>query len=190
MTLLWSSSRWGLALKKGVEDSDEPRLRFLSFWIRRSRFMHRNIIHLYVFYVLGPTGEQFSLVQVWAASAARSLLSSFFFHDRLRRSFAPWLPKAHSTITNTAFTPASTAGDVNRTMQACTGLQGPTLRAACCSTAPNNKVCAFKFYSQQRYCSHLVFLGGHHPSHSRDIMDKNNPTYTIIKSALLQLGNV
>lgn len=155
MTLLWSSSRWGLAFKKGVEDSHEPRLRFLSFWIRRSRFMHRTLYIFTCFMFLDPPGSSSASFK-FGQPQRRALC---FFHDRLRRSFAPWLPKAHSTITNTAFTPASTAGDVNRTTQACTGLQGPTLRAACCSTAPNNKVCAFKFYSQQRYCSHLFFWG-------------------------------
>lgn len=152
VTLQWSSGCWGLALKKGAEGSDEQRLTFLSFWIRRSAALC--IGTLYIF-------THFMFSDPWGNNSASSKFGRPRWHSRsLAASFSttgcgvllPDTPKAYSKITKAAFTPTSTAGDVKGTTHACTGLQGPTLPAARCSAAPNNEVCAFMFYSECRYC--------------------------------------
>lgn len=177
---LSSSRHRGLALNTGAEGPDEQRLRFLSFRIRLSA-LHTRTLYIFTHFMfsdpLGSDSASFKFAQLCSAAP--------FFATCCGGVLLPDSPKAHSTITHAAFTPTSTAGDVNRTTHACTGLRGPALRAACCS-AQQPGLC-FKFCSQQRYCSHLLFWG-HRPSHLSDIMVKKNPAYTVIKSAFLQLG--
>lgn len=135
----------------------------------------------------GTNSALFKFGQPWWCSLC---LAASFSTKGCGGVLLPDSPKAHNMITTTAFTPMSTAHDVNGTTCGCTSLRGPTLRAVCCSAAPNNEVLRFQVLFRAALLFLFVFWG-HLPSHSSDIMDKNNPAYTyIIKSAFLQLGNV
>ena len=157
MILLWSSGHWGLALKMGAEGSDEQRLRFLSFWIRLSALRIGTLYIFTYFMFLDPPGTNSASFKFGQPQRHALCFAASFSTKGCRGVLLSDSPKAHSMITNAAFTPTSTAGDVNRTTHACTGLRARALQAACCKAAPKNEVSTFKFYSQQRYCSHLFF---------------------------------
>lgn len=151
-----------MALKTGAEGFNEQRLRFLSFWIRLSALCIGTFYAFTHFTFSDPPGTNSASFKFGQPRWRSLCLADSFSTQGCGGVLLPDSPKAHSMITNAAFTPTSTAGDVNGTTHACRGPQGPTLRAACCSTArcstaPDNEVCTFKFYSQRRYCSHLFF---------------------------------
>jgi len=102
-------------------------------------FMHQDIPHFYTFYTLGPIGTDSAVFAMVLA-----LCGSFSSHKGLRRSFAPRAPKARSVVTNTAFTPMSTAGDAHGTTHAYIGVCGvraaqrPTAKPVLSSFIPSN----------------------------------------------------
>lgn len=101
------------------------------------------------FIYLDPPGTGSASLQFGHTQRCSLCLAASLSTKGCRGVLLPDSPRAPGTITQAAFTPMRTAGDVNRASNAHRGSQGSTL----CGT----EICIF--YSQQCYCSPLFFWG-------------------------------